>query len=685
VAEGVVPEASWFPVTIEVHNDGPSFTGVIELSSGQMGQGQSRVLVMELPNGTRKREILPVYSASRYSGAWDVRLRDEKGRLRAERLNLKPRKLTPRESIIFAALTRTVGGMPIMPDTKANRSDFQPATARLLPELFPENPLVLQGLDALYLHSEKALDLKVNQVSALIAWLHAGGHLIVGVEQPAQINGNPWLRNVLPCEITGVTTAKASEVLQNWLRQPPSKPSLSEALRPDFSQGPRRPPNPNRPAPTGTNPFATILDDETFESGDLQVATLTLHEGKVVVGSPETPLIISAGRGRGKITVLTFSPELEPFRSWKNRSWFWARLINVPPEAFGESEFVRQSGANVDGVFGAMIDTKQIRKMPVAWLLLLLVGYLLVIGPFDQYWLKKLNKQMLTWLTFPAYVAVFSGLIYVIGFYLRAGETEWNELHVVDVIPLGPRADLTGRTYASIYSPVNAKYDVQSDQPFATLRGEFQGWNGGQESTKALVEQRGNSFRAEVSVPVWVSQVYVSDWWRQSPSPLNLTVTADANHLQVTIENRLDRQLTGAKLAFDGKIFDLGAVPAKQTKTFSLDRAAGTSLKNFVDGYASLFQVAVQQRQRAFGSGDSGQISDIAQGSMAASFVSLMANDQYRSFNYPAGLDLAPLIERGEAVLLAWAPDYAPVPPINKFSPRRTHRDTLLRVAVPMK
>src|SRR5438046_772502 len=84
VAEGVVPEASWFPVTIEVHNDGPSFTGVIELSSGQMGQGQSRVLVMELPNGTRKREILPVYSASRYSGAWDVRLRDEKGRLRAE-------------------------------------------------------------------------------------------------------------------------------------------------------------------------------------------------------------------------------------------------------------------------------------------------------------------------------------------------------------------------------------------------------------------------------------------------------------------------------------------------------------------------------------------------------------------------------------------------------------------------
>src|SRR5262249_21154510 len=169
VTEGVVPEASWFPLTVEVHNDGPSFTGVIEVTSGQLGHGLSRVLVMELPNGTRKREILPVYSASRYGTTWDVRLRDEKGRVRAERLNLKPRRVTPRESLVFAALTRTIGGMPTLPDTKANRSDFQPATARLLPELFPENPIVLQGLDALYLHSEKALELKVNQVNALLA------------------------------------------------------------------------------------------------------------------------------------------------------------------------------------------------------------------------------------------------------------------------------------------------------------------------------------------------------------------------------------------------------------------------------------------------------------------------------------------------------------------------------------
>ena len=147
------------------------------------------------------------------------------------------------------------------------------------------------------------------------------------------------------------------------------------------------------------------------------------------------------------------------------------------------------------------------------------------------------------------------------------------ELHVVDMISAGEQADLRGRTYASIYSPANAKYDLQSGQTFATLRGE-QGAYGAQETTKAVIEQKANSFRAQISVPVWVNQMYVSDWWRQSPAPLNVTVTERGNQWEVKVENRADRKVTEAKVVVEGKIFDLGEVPAKQTKTFSVDRTA---------------------------------------------------------------------------------------------------------------
>ena len=124
-----------------------------------------------------------------------------------------------------------------------------------------------------------------------------------------------------------------------------------------------------------------------------------------------TPLAVDGLRGRGRITVLTFSPEREPFLSWKNRNWFWSKLADIPASAFLDpNAMVMANRLSSDGIFRAMIETKQVRKLPLGWLLALLVAYLLVIGPLDQYWLKKINRQMLTWVTFPCYVVLFFGV-----------------------------------------------------------------------------------------------------------------------------------------------------------------------------------------------------------------------------------------------------------------------------------
>ena len=127
---------------------------------------------------------------------------------------------------------------------------------------------------------------------------------------------------------------------------------------------------------------------------------------------------------------------------------------------------------------------------------------------------------MLTWITFPCYVVLFSLLIYFIGYKLRAGESEWNELHVVDVLLKGDAAELRGRSYSSIYSPVNAGYRVESQGQFSTFRGEFQSsWSGGQEGEKIEVMQNGDNYKASIFVPVWTSQLYVSDWWESGDVP----------------------------------------------------------------------------------------------------------------------------------------------------------------------
>ena len=697
--DGIIPENSWFPVVCEVQNDGPGFVGEIEVTAGQFGQGQNRLLVVELPTGTTKRIVLPAFSANRWNNSWNVRLRDERGRIRAEVLNKQSRKQIAWQAPLVGALVRNATGVPVMPETadiekmlqgkpRGNRNDLQPAVARLQPNLFPDNPLALGGLNVLYLNPEKAGSdqLKDPQVKALLAWLYGGGHLIVGVEQITDLTGNPWLNALLPADVTGITTSVDHAALQSWLGdlsfRPASPPKL--ITRPTPNNRPGRPIPPQPTPDTTVAPLTQLAGDDDFDKAGLLLATCRLRDGRVLIGSSTAPLAITARRGRGQVTLLTFSPEREPFLSWKNRPWFWAKLIDAPEQWLSGGENYG-GNHNIDAVCGAMVDSKQIRKLPVGWLLLLLIGYLVVIGPLDQYWLKKINKQMLTWLTFPAYVALFSLLIYLIGYKLRAGESEWNELHVVDVTPHGSRADLRGWTFGSVYSPVNARYRFASDEAFASWRGEAQRNYGGNESGRAEVLQRGNNFQADISVPVWTSQLFVNDWWRQDDVPVKVTVSRNGNNgWNVSVENRLSFNLTRLKLVADGQVYELpGEVAPGETRKFSASVGAQGSLANFVQNHANNFESAVSSRQHAFGDNSSGQIQDVPSSAIAASFISKFGEQQtYRAFATPPGFDLGPLVKRGDAILLAWAPGQSLTQPLNRFTPRRSHRDTLIRIAI---
>jgi len=315
-----------------------------------------------------------------------------------------------------------------------------------------------------------------------------------------------------------------------------------------------------------------------------------------------------------------------------------------------------------------------------------LIVYLVVIGPLDQFWLKKIGRPMLTWITFPTYVVLFSLLIYFIGYKLRSGESEWTDLHLVDVLARGEQAELRGRTYSSVYSPSNQRYTLESGEQFATFRGEFSGnWGGGQSSEKATIEQHGDSFKAEIFVPVWTSQLFMSDWWQPAPVPLVASVTPRGEGWDVKVENRTDHKLTTVQIVIENYVLPLGDVEAGQTRTFNVTRDNGTALNDFVSRNGQSFSSALQSRLHAFGASESGQIGDLPNSTVAASFISLISREQnqpYADLLAPPGLDLSSVVEHGQAILFAWAEDYSPIKPMYQFHPRRSHRNTLWRVAV---
>lgn len=672
--DGIVPEGSWFPFVFEISNDGPTFNGVVKVSASQYDQAGSRLVPVELPTGTLKRLSVPVFASGRYVITWDAQLLDEKGKVVAESLGIRPRKVNPWTIPLAGAISRTP---PVIPNIKPKQEDLQPIVARLQPSVFPDNPIALEGLRTIYLSSEKALDLSANQAAALMSWMHNGGHLVVGIEQLVQVNGAEWLRRALPVQLFDIAMSPNHAGLQEWL--------VSDLRADGTTMGTEGVRRGNRPV--DANPYAALTSDDLFEKAPMQVAKVKNRDGKVLMGSANEPLALIAPRGRGQITALLFSPELEPFVSWKNRPYFWAKITAVPPELLVSEQYNRFGAQSIDGVFGAMIDSKQVRKLPIGWLLLLLLAYLVVIGPVDYYCLKKINRQMLTWITFPIYVALFSVLIYFIGYKLRAGESEWNELHVVDVLPLGGEAEYRGRTFASIYSPVNATYRLASQLPFATLRGEYlANYANAAEGSQARVQQLANTYQADVTVPVWTSQLFVSDWLNRDVAPMTVALSREDRRWVAEVENTLNKKLTRAIVVIDEQVYELGELPAEKTTRVTLTNA--TQISSFVQTYGSSFMTAASQRQQAFGQNQI-LIYDVPRSVMAASLVSYLSSNRpdlptTSQFVTPPGLDLSPLVARGNAIFMAWVDSYAPIKPIHKFNPLRSHKDTLLRLTVPV-
>src|SRR5688572_27182024 len=284
--EGKIHEASWFPIVCEVYNDGPSFNAVIEVWGGQFGKDQVREIPVELPTNTRKRIVIPMFaSGGRFgTGQWNGRLTGG-GRKPEERMV----QTTPVawESTIIGALPRNFGGSPTFPDLKQNRADMKPEVARFTIDTFPDNPITLEGLNALYLNSEKAVDLRVPQVTALLGWVRAGGHLIVAAEQVSDINATPWLKQFLPMEVTDSRTLRIDQEVLSWLR---SRPGMAE----DNQQSRRG----RRIIQQTGNAYQDVAEDSAFKDADLLVTTGTMKDGFALFSAESVPLAVQAPRGR---------------------------------------------------------------------------------------------------------------------------------------------------------------------------------------------------------------------------------------------------------------------------------------------------------------------------------------------------------------------------------------------------
>jgi hypothetical protein len=649
--------SEWFPVTVEIENDGPTFNGVIEIKPSSFNDQLIRYAV-ELPNNTRKRLSIPVFNNSSYR--WNAKLLND-GKIVSEYDNLRIDSV-PWFTKLLAAVSGQQSSGPVLPLTrfKNNNSNktFSPRVAHIQADIFPDNPVTLHGLSALYLNSNRAINFRAEQASAVSIWVRSGGHLILGVDQPSDITGTPWLGELLNTQFGLVQNLEIGALFQSWLS--------------------------NAGYPIGAV-------DEEFTTTFVTAAPVQLKEGKTLLSFEGKTLIANANRGLGQVTILGFNPEREPIRSWENRAWLWSRLAEIDSEWFVSEQPPRNYGRmNVDGLYGMMLDSRQVSKLPVIWLILLLITYLVIIGPIDRIWLKRINKQMLTWLTFPLYVIFFSLLIYYIGYRLRAGQLEINELHIVDVLP-GDQVTLRGRSYASIYSPSNKDYPMGGSLALGAFRSELSSFSNGGGNQPLLIGLSPGKLEAKARVPIWTSRLFSSEWVNGAASNIQTTITKQNDDAyQLEIQNGLDKPIIGAAfVAMQRIVYDdsINITPGA-SGILKLQRSDSKVL-DVISSSSSSIRSSIQSRNRAFGNAELSRIDPDLMNIVTGSFpgaLELESITQFKKdvnqFDSSGGMDASGYIERDGSVLFVFVQDHAPIQSTGLFESKLGKSHTLYRIPI---
>ncbi|HEV3203421.1 MAG TPA: hypothetical protein VGY77_03510 [Gemmataceae bacterium] len=497
-----------------------------------------------------------------------------------------------------------------------------PAFRKLLPTIFPKqnqnvNPNQQEGLRTAFLDDVRRLpnrwfgyagvDVMIltsgnknfmtgllgddrNRKEALAEWIRRGGRLIVSCGRNQDMVADLFRRSQIPLPVTMTEMpADSVDALLSW--------GLKNPLRnPIPKDDPDAKPSPvilAKLEPKSGMPFERILP----ERDDDRTA----------------PLIIRWPYGLGQVTLIAFDVDEAPFVSYPDQKEFWSKLFtklgfkmaeNRPP-AGGRSNFGQEEINDVASMMqGNLEHFKEVSVISFGWVALFILVYIIIVGPLDYLFLKKVVKRMeLTWITFPAVVLVVSVAAYFTAYSLKGNDLRINKLDLIDIDLANKQC--YGTSWFTLFSPRIQLYTVglepgsplwTQEQPAPISKAiptvvswegkPDMGWGGYNRPHSQSLFRRSYDYEPDaaglrgVPIQVWSSKSFSANWESgfQASQPLPKLRRNDKGSLEGTITNPLPVILEDAALIYkEGErniqVFPLGTLGPAQTSPIISDQA----------------------------------------------------------------------------------------------------------------
>lgn len=427
---------------------------------------------LDLPPLSRKAVFLYVPIPESPPPLFQVTYTGARGR-RVASISQQLRAL-PAATPVVAGLSELPLGLPPA-ETDTGEAIYQRAFLR--PEQLPDRAAGLEMYDAIIVTPPPQVSLSTEQVIALREWVATGGTLIIDASARSDAARLETFRAMLP-------------------------------LDPQAQQ--------------------EVTLDEI--GGQVTVAGGAVQFGEVLHESGGHPLIVRGSLGLGSITCLAVSPGDPLVRRWFEQVDLWHELLaDVLPRARTQGAINDASLGGQKQELAALVKEEQQAGLRLGLVLLLTVLYAIAVGPGDYYLVKWLGRPKLTWITFPAMVAVFTIAASVGARMWIGGEMASDYVQRLLILPderTAMRYDLM-----SLFAPGGKDYRLQCETgaPLQAIRPSAIA------DTDVMVDQGDNAWIQ--FIPIWQRRVFGAESVTSDYPDIAVTLTRQDGVLTATITN----------------------------------------------------------------------------------------------------------------------------------------------------
>jgi hypothetical protein len=405
--QGHVRAGSWFAIAVDVENAGPTVTGELRITGGADSRTRFSTPV-ELATGSRKQYLLYALPPA-FGGNMKVQLIDGDSTIAEAPVAVASHDQSQLVvGVIAENPAKIVGELDLLP----NQNGVQPVIVTLTPQDLPERIQAWSALDRLVWQDTDTATLTSGQLTALRTWIAGGGDLVI---------------------VGGTSGADSLAALPDDLL--PYRPTGQLDVDPTAL----------RPILGGVPEGATTL---TAYAGDPGA-------GRPLATSGDRVIAADLSYGAGSVTLLGF----DPTTSWiaKGEDWdapMWKKLL--PPRSAGTVSLSDDSM-----IVGAVANLPSLALPPITGLLVLLLGYIVLVGPVNYIVLSRLDRREWAWITVPVLIGVFTIGAFGIGSLLRGSDVIVHQVAIVRGAPGTDQA--TAQTYLGIFSPSRATFQLRVD------------------------------------------------------------------------------------------------------------------------------------------------------------------------------------------------------------------------------